>query len=75
MGGWGILLWVHVTPSGKRLITGTEIEVRGGRWVENEGKQNVGCGIPLDAAAVWQIDVSHCPKSARRPQPADVVTA
>ena len=75
MGRWGILVWVHVTPKGKRIITGTEIKVRGGRWIENKGKQNVGCGIPLDAAAVWQLDVSHCPKSSKRPQPDDAVTA
>jgi len=75
MGRWGILFWVHVTPKDKRIISGTEIRVRGGRWVENRGRQNPGCGIPLEAAAVWQIDVSHCPKNARRPAPDDAVTA
>ena len=68
MGDFGIVFWGH-DRNGDDKISGTEIVRRQGRWVENKGQVLPGCTIPLDAAAAWQIDVSHCPAKAPRPHP------
>jgi hypothetical protein len=65
-GRWAMVAWVG-RRGGERgpVIFVDEFQWRGGAWHGSPKGRWPGCGIPEDAAAAWQIDISHC---AERPE-------
>jgi hypothetical protein len=69
-GRWAMVAWIGRRAEGGPVIFVDEFEWRGGAWHGSPKGRWPGCGIPEDAAAAWQIDISHC--SDRREAPGEV---
>ncbi|ADB48649.1 hypothetical protein Cwoe_0213 [Conexibacter woesei DSM 14684] len=71
-GRWALLTWTQV-HRGRTVDWIDELrDDGGGRWGGTARGVHPGCRMPLDAAAVWQIDVTACrrpPATPRAPAP------
>ncbi|MDW5592799.1 hypothetical protein VSS74_00520 [Conexibacter stalactiti] len=67
-GRWALVAWFALDEAGEANVWIDELRYDGdGRWSGTAPGVYPGCRMPLAAAAVWQVDVSRCPPSARRP--------
>jgi hypothetical protein len=67
-GRWALVAWIAVDAGGESNVWIDELRWEGGgSWSGTARDVYPGCRLPLAAAAVWQVDVTRCPPSARRP--------
>lgn len=66
-GRWAMIAWEAESPDGQISVWIDELRDAGAHWDGTARGVYPGCRVPLAAAAVWRLDVTRCPPSARRP--------